>query len=63
MTADLLHALAEIEERARQTQLQLAAGLAVNGNTGLRRIELLAADARRHATQVCDESETKETVG
>lgn len=27
------------------------------------RIELLAADARRHATQVCDESETKETVG
>lgn len=63
MTVDLLAALAEIEQRARTTQQALAAGLAENGNTGLRRIELLAADARRHATQVCDESETKETVG
>ena len=56
MTADLLHALAEIEERARATQRALAAGLAENGNTGLRRIELLAADARRHATAEKEEA-------
>lgn len=59
MTVDLLNALAEIEDRARKTQYALAAGLAHNGHTGLRRIELLAADARRHATQVCDENERK----
>lgn len=59
MTVDLLTALHEIEERARHTQQLLAAGLAANGSTGLRRIEHMAADARRHATQVCDENERK----
>lgn len=59
MTADLLTALAEIEDRALQAQNALAAGLAHNGQTALRRIQLMAADAQRHATQVCDENERK----
>lgn len=63
MTVDLLTALQEIEDRARHTQQLLAAGLAPSGASGLRRIEHLAADARRHATQVCDENETKEVAG
>ena len=58
MTVDLLTALQDIEERARHTQHLLAAGLAANGSTGLRRIEHLAADARR-LHQVCDENERK----
>lgn len=49
MTADLLTALAEIEADAKRTQALLAAGLAVNGQSALRRIQLAAADARRHA--------------
>lgn len=47
---DLLATLEEIEHVARQTQLNLAAGLAVNGATGLKKIEKKASDARRHAT-------------
>lgn len=62
MTVDLFAALAEIEDHARRTQQLLSAGLAVNGQTGLRRIELMAADARRLATQVSDERETKEVT-
>lgn len=58
MTVDLLTALQEIEERARHTQQLLTAGLAANGSTSLRRIEHMAADARRHH-QVCDENERK----
>lgn len=49
MTADLLTALTEIEEAAKNAQAQLAAGLAVNGQSALRRIQLAAGDARRHA--------------
>ena len=49
MTVDLLAALEEIERTARQTQLNLAAGLASSGVTGLKKIEAKASDARRHA--------------
>ena len=56
---DSLTALQGIEERARHAQQLLTAGLAPNGSTSLRRIEHLAADARRHH-QVCDENETNQ---
>lgn len=46
---DLLAALEEIETLARRTQRNLQAGLAVNGATGLKKIEEKAQDARRHA--------------
>lgn len=59
MTADLLTALAAIEADAKRAQAQLAAGLAPTGHSALRRIQLAAADAQRHATQVCDENERK----
>lgn len=59
MSEQLLAALTAIEDRARHTQVLLAGGLAENGSTGLRRIEHLAADARRHH-QVCDENETNQ---
>ena len=50
MTVDLVQALADIEKLAKQTQLSLAAGTATSGVCGLRKIELAAQDARRHAT-------------
>lgn len=49
-TPDLLGVLEEIETLARHTQRNLAAGLASTGVTGLRKIELAAQDARRHAS-------------
>ena len=49
-TPDLLGVLEEIEQLAKHTQLNLAAGLATSGATGLRKIELAAQDARRWAT-------------
>lgn len=48
-TPDLLGVLEEIEQIARQTQLNLAAGLASSGTTGLKKIQDRASDARRHA--------------
>lgn len=48
-TPDLLATLEEIESTARQTQRNIAAGLAASGVTGLKKIEAKASDARRHA--------------
>lgn len=57
-TLDLLAALEDIERLAKNTQLNLAAGLATSGVTGLRKIELAAQDARRWATVDTDRKQT-----
>lgn len=59
-TVDLFDALERIETLAKQTQLNIAAGLATSGVCGLRKIELAAQDARRHATTTT--STSKETL-
>lgn len=48
---DLLGTLAEIEQLARQTQANIAAGSATSGVSGLKKIQERASDARRHARE------------
>lgn len=48
-TVDLLAELDELRAMAKRAQRDIAAGVAPNGSTALRRIELKAADAARWA--------------
>jgi hypothetical protein len=53
-TPDLLAALSQIRDEARETRRKLAEGEALNGTSGLRRIEEMAGDL---AAQVSPEGE------
>lgn len=57
-TVDLMAALEEIETLAKHTQLNLAAGLASSGVTGLKKIQDRASDARRWASTPTPEEES-----
>lgn len=48
---ELLEALDAIEKEAKRAQLRLAAGMMTNGVSSLRKLELMARDARRHALE------------